>query len=72
MRECSDAGIELIDDVSGSGVEGSFGTVVERETEPDLHGAICGCSHWPVSFRLRDKSGNEMSGVGSEVVVVPE
>jgi hypothetical protein len=72
MRECSDVGIELIDDVSAAGVEESFGTVVERETEPDLHDAICGCSHWPVSFQLRDKSGNEASGVVSVEVVVRE
>ena len=59
---CEGAPVTLRDDLVGSGVEETFGTVVEAATDPALHAAIAGSAQWPVSVEIRDASGNVLSG----------
>jgi hypothetical protein len=53
---------ELMDDVSGSGVEESFGIVIERAGHEALFDQICASQEWPVEIHLYDNSAHHTFG----------
>lgn len=59
---CEGTPILLQDDLAGSGIEESFGTVVDVTTDADLYSAIAGAETWPVELNVRDAGGNAVSG----------
>lgn len=59
---CQGAPITVRDDVSGSGVEETFGTAVDAAANPSLHGAIAAVNSWPVAVEFHDRDGNRTAG----------
>ena len=59
---CAGEPISLEDDLSGSGIEETFGTVLRESTQPALYAQIASAQRWPVSVRFRDRDGNETGG----------
>lgn len=60
---CRTTPIMLTDDLSGSGVEETFGTAVDAAESPQLHGTIAAAASWPVLIDFRDVSGNRTAAV---------
>ena len=58
--ECRQSPIVVQNDVSGSGMEESFGNAVSRSSP--LFDAIAGAELWPVELDFRDIDGNRTSG----------
>jgi hypothetical protein len=50
------------DDLAGSGLEESFGTVVTADEEPGLYAAIAAAASWPVAVDFQDRGGNHTTG----------
>lgn len=61
-RKCETGWITLSDDLVGSGVEETFGTVVSATEEPELYAAIAAESDWPVRVDFTDVDGNRTRG----------
>ena len=59
---CAGAAIPIQDDLAGSGVEETFGTVVDAVANPSLYNAIAGATHWPVTVDFQDRDGNHTTG----------
>jgi len=59
-RACRTTPIVIQDDLAGSGLEESFGTVVPQ-TSP-LYGMIAASESWPVEVDFRDSDGNRTTG----------
>lgn len=59
---CEGTPILLQDDLAGSGIEESFGTVTDATMDAALHAAIAGSQTWPVELNFRDGNGNAVSG----------
>jgi len=59
---CEGTPILLQDELAGSGIEESFGTVVDVTTDPELYSAIARAETWPVELNFRDIGGNAVSG----------
>ncbi len=57
-QDCGSTTIDLVDDISESGTEETFGTVVELATNPDLYNAIAAATTWPVQLHIVDAGGN--------------
>ena len=60
--ECEGAPITLRDDLVASGVEETFGTVVDTSDNPALFAAIAAASFWPVEVDFMDLDGNRTAG----------
>lgn len=65
---CDGTPIAIQDDLVGSGVEESFGTVVDAATEPALYQAIAGSATWPVEVTFQDAGGHTSAGRVSALV----
>jgi hypothetical protein len=59
---CGGAVIVLVDDIAYSGVEETFGTVVDAAADPALYNAIKAAGSWPAQVELVDLDGNRTSG----------
>jgi hypothetical protein len=59
---CTGTPIVVRDDLAGSGVEESFGTVVGATANPALYNAIASADAWPVDVDFRDHDGNRTAG----------
>lgn len=55
---CLGMPIVIQDDLAGSGVEETFGTVVDAVISPTLYNAIAASSAWPVAVDFRDRDDN--------------
>lgn len=66
-RLCRTTSIVLQDDLAGSGLEESFGTVVPQ-TSP-LYSLIAAADSWPVEVDFRDSDGNRTTGRVMAVVL---
>ncbi|HEX2165738.1 MAG TPA: hypothetical protein VHG09_00750 [Longimicrobiales bacterium] len=55
---CGGSPIDVRDDIAESGIEETFGTVVDAAVNPDLHGAISAAQAWPVEVDMSDLDGN--------------
>lgn len=60
--QCTGTALVVQDDLAGSGVEESFGTVVDPGTNQALYSAIAAASAWPVELDFRDQDGNRTTG----------
>jgi hypothetical protein len=60
--ECTGEAIVIQDDLVGSGVEETFGTVVDAAADPQLYGDISNAQRWPVEVDFRDQDANRTSG----------
>lgn len=60
--QCTGTPILVQDDLAGSGVEESFGTVVTASGNATLYAAIKAAPSWPVTVDFRDKDGNRTTG----------
>jgi hypothetical protein len=60
--ECAGSPIAIQDDLSGSGVEETFGTVVEVSASPALYEAIANAERWPVEVDFGDRDDNRTAG----------
>ena len=60
---CEGTPIPIQDDLVGSGVEETFGTVVEASVNPALYNAIAAATQWPVSVDFQDIDGNHTTGL---------
>ena len=60
---CDGTPITIQDDLVGSGVEETFGTVVEASVNPALYNAIAAATQWPVSVDFQDIDGNHTTGL---------
>ena len=61
-EDCTGTLLTIQDDLVGSGVEETFGTVVDAADHPDLFDQICGCNRWPVEVLFSDADGNTTRG----------
>lgn len=52
---CEGDPILLQDDLAGSGIEETFGTVTDVTMDPALHAEIAGSPTWPVEVSFRDQ-----------------
>jgi hypothetical protein len=59
---CEGVPIVILDDLVGSGIEETFGTVVESAVNPALYNAIAGAASWPVTVDFQDLDGNHTIG----------
>jgi len=59
---CAGTPITIQDDLVGSGVEETFGTVVDASANPALYNAIAAASQWPVTVDFQDRDGNHTVG----------
>jgi hypothetical protein len=59
---CAGAAITIQDDLVASGVEETFGTVVDASARVALYNAIAASTHWPVSLDFQDLDGNHTIG----------
>jgi len=59
---CEAAPLARVDDLSGSGVEESFGTAVDATTDAALFAAISAAQMWPVELSFSDLEGNMTEG----------
>ena len=59
---CEGQPIVIQDDLAGSGVEETFGTVVDGAANPSLCAAIAAATTWPVAVEFRDVDGNRTTG----------
>ncbi|HEX6134421.1 MAG TPA: hypothetical protein VFZ24_10670 [Longimicrobiales bacterium] len=59
---CRESPLILQDDLAGSGVEESFGTVVDAAANPALFNAIAAAQEWPVDVDFADADGNRTTG----------
>ncbi|HEX7880011.1 MAG TPA: hypothetical protein VF720_11410 [Candidatus Eisenbacteria bacterium] len=57
-----DVEFEVMDDISESGGEESFGIVITRTGHEALFDQICAAPEWPVEIHLYDKSGHHTFG----------
>lgn len=60
--DCSGSPITIRDDLAGSGVEETFGTVVEASDSPALYESIANADGWPVELDFMDRSANRTTG----------
>ncbi len=60
--DCGGTAIVLQDDLAGSGVEETFGTVADMSVDPQLYQAIAGADRWPVELEFMDADGHVTSG----------
>jgi len=60
--QCNGTPLVVQDDLAGSGVEESFGTVVGSSENPSLYNAIAAAASWPVAVDFRDQNGNRTMG----------
>lgn len=68
---CQEAPLVMRDDLAGSGVEESFGMVVDAAASPALYAAIAAADEWPVQLDFRDASGNRTTGIILARVIAP-
>ena len=61
-ERCLGSPFVLLDDLAGSGLEETFGTAVDAETEAALFRAISGASSWPVHVDFQDLDGHRTRG----------
>jgi|SRR5690606_38957999 len=61
-EHCEDPPILAQDDLAGSGVEESFGTVVEGAGNLELFTMIANADSWPVEVDFQDIDGNRTTG----------
>ena len=66
---CEGAPIVVSDDLSGSGIEETFGTAVDASGNPALFAAIAAATHWPVEVQFADADGNRTVGRVSARVI---
>jgi hypothetical protein len=59
---CAGAAITIQDDLVGSGIEETFGTLVDESVSRPLYNAIAAAVQWPVSVDFQDLDGNHTSG----------
>ena len=59
-NDCEGSLIVVHDDLAGSGVEESFGTVIPASNQA-LFDGIAGATDWPVEIEFRDLDGHETS-----------
>ena len=59
---CAGAPLTIEDDLVGSGVEETFGTVVDATTRRALYDAIAAATQWPVTVDFQDADGNHTVG----------
>ena len=59
---CDGATLNVEDDLAGSGIEETFGTVVSQSTHASLYAAISTAQQWPVELRFQDRDGNRTVG----------
>jgi hypothetical protein len=60
--ECAASALVVQDDLVGSGIEETFGTVVEAATNPALYEAISTAQRWPVEVDFKDRDANRTAG----------
>lgn len=60
--ECRGSPLTLMDDLVGSGVEETFGTVVSSVGNPGLYEQIAAAASWPVEVDFRDAEGHRTTG----------
>lgn len=68
-RLCEGTPVVRTDDLAGSGVEESFGIVVDPAVDLALYGAIAAASSWPVEVDFEDGDGNRTFGRVFAIVV---
>ncbi len=68
-KECRGAPITLQDDLVGSGIEETFGTVVSFTADSALYVAIEAESAWPVELSFADADGNQTVGRTSARII---
>lgn len=59
---CEGSPLVIEDDLAGSGVEETFGTVVDQAGNPALYGAIAATASWPVTVDFQDIDGHHTIG----------
>ena len=59
---CAGTAITIQDDLVGSGIEETFGTVVDESVSRPLYNAIAAADQWPVSVDFQDLDGNHTTG----------
>jgi hypothetical protein len=59
---CRGAPLTLLDDLGASGVEETFGTAINVDTDPTLYASIAGASSWPVHVDFVDLDGHRARG----------
>ncbi|HEX6307703.1 MAG TPA: hypothetical protein VFZ69_05905 [Longimicrobiales bacterium] len=59
---CNEPPLVVQDDLAGSGIEESFGTVVVATADPALFSAIATAQSWPVEVDFSDLDGNRTTG----------
>jgi hypothetical protein len=59
---CGGTAIVLVDDIAYSGVEETFGTVVDASANPALYNAISAAASWPAQVEIVDLDGNRTFG----------
>jgi hypothetical protein len=59
---CEGSPLIIQDDLAGSGVEETFGTVVDQAGNPALYGAIAAAATWPVTVDFQDIDGHHTIG----------
>lgn len=68
-EDCEGTSVTVRDDLSGSGVEESFGTAVDASTDATLFERIAAAGSWPVEVEFRDVDANTTSGRVAAAVV---
>ena len=61
-QNCAGAPITIQDDLVGSGIEETFGTVVDASVNLALYSTIAAASAWPVRVDFQDLDGNHTTG----------
>lgn len=61
-KQCTGSPIVVQDDLVGSGIEETFGTVVEAAADPVLYEAIATAQRWPVEVDFQDRDSNRTAG----------
>jgi hypothetical protein len=61
-EHCAGTPIPVQDDLVGSGIEETFGTVVDISVNPPLYNAIAAATSWPVRLDFQDLDGNHTTG----------
>jgi hypothetical protein len=59
---CEGSPIVLTDDIAYSGLEETFGTVVEAAQNRMLYDLMSAAANWPVQVELADRDGNTTAG----------
>jgi hypothetical protein len=59
---CEGSPLFLQDDLAGSGVEETFGTVVDASINAELYGDIASAASWPVTVDFQDLDGHHTIG----------